>query len=139
MFEQVKILLTDEYKSELMRFEELKNQIEQIELEMNEDHSEEKYLQDLKELNKRYGLFRNSKKAYKIDLLELQTNYHKKLQEFQKKYDEYQELKRQASLINIYGIQKKLDQLKVASSLEDIKMTEEEATAFIDKKANMMG
>lgn len=138
MFEQLKILLTEEYNSELSRFENLKNQIEELEVEMQSDHSEEEYQKNLKELNKKYGLFRNNKKEYKKDLTDLQMTYQEKLVEFQKKYDHYIDLKAEASHINIYGIQKKLDQLNMAKSLEDLRMTEEEAAEIIQGKTSVM-
>lgn len=138
MFEQLKSLLTDEYKTELSRFEELKNQIEQLEVEMQGDQSEEEYQKNLKELNKKYGLFRNSKKEYKQELTALQISYQEKLVNFQKTYDHYRNLKSEASRINIYGIQKKLDQLNIAKSLEDLRMTEEEAAKIIEEKTTVM-
>lgn len=138
MFEQLKILLTDEYKSELSRFEELKNQIEALEVEMQSDNSEEEYQKNLKELNKKYGIFRNTKKEYKQKLTDLQISYQEKLIQFQKTYDHYRDLKAEASRINIYGIQKKLDQLNVAKSLEDLRMTEDEAKKIIEEKTTVL-
>lgn len=138
MFEQLKILLTDEYKAELSRFEDLKNQIEDLEVEMQSDKSEEEYQKNLKELNKKYGIFRNTKKEYKQKLADLQISYQEKLLQFQKIYDHYKDLKAEASHINIYGIQKKLDQLNIAKSLEDLRMTEEEAAKIIEEKTAVM-
>lgn len=138
MFEQYKMLMTEEYKSELTRFENLKNQIEELEVEMQSDKSEEEYQKNLKDLNKKYGLFRNHNKEYKEELISLQSSYQEKIVEFQKKYDHYLDLKSDASRINIYGIQKKLDQLNVAKSLEDLRLTEEEAAEIIQGKTAVM-
>ena len=133
MFEQVKTILIQKYKAELEHFDELKVKVEEMEEEMKDDTSEQEYQNSLKELNKKYGLFKRGKQ-YKKELLELQLSYQEKLNQFKTNYENYLEIKREASLINIYGIQKKLDQLNVANSLKDLKMTEEEATKIIQEQ-----
>ena len=48
MFEQVKSILINQYNVELERFEELRKKIEELEEQMQDDHSEEQYQNDLK-------------------------------------------------------------------------------------------
>lgn len=134
MFEQVKELLMEQNKAQLSRFDELKQQIEELENKMQEDNSEENYTSDLKALNKKYGLFRNLKNNYKKDLEQLQNDYYEKLKNFKELYENYSDLRREAAKIDLYGIQKKLDQLKVAKSLEDLKMSEEDALKLIQNQ-----
>mgnify|MGYP003234940313 CR=1 FL=1 len=84
MFEQVKSILINQYNVELERFEELRKKIEELEEQMQDDHSEEQYQNDLKELNKKYGLFHNQKKEYKKELNNSEQNIYEK--EHDKKY-----------------------------------------------------
>ena len=148
MFEQVKSILINQYNVELERFEELRKKIEELEEQMQDDHSEEQYQNDLKKLNKKYGLFHNQKKEYKkelnvsiqakiINLLnELQENYFKQLKDFETLHENYIELRNEASKIDIYGIQKKLDQAKLARGLADLRLTEEEAEEIVKNGVN---
>lgn len=136
MFEQVKSILINKYNVELERFEELKKKIEELEEQMQDDHSEEQYQNDLKELNKKYGLFHNQKKEYKKELNELQENYFKQLKDFETLHENYIELRNEASKIDIYGIQKKLDQAKLARGLADLRLTEEEAEEIVKNGVN---
>ena len=127
MFEQVKIILNDRYQSQIDRFNELKKEIEEIEFNMRDKTSEVEYNNALKELNKKYGLFKRGKKEYKDALLDIQNKYFLELKEFEKMRDKYYDLVKECSSINLLFLQKKLDQLKNANSLQDIKMSEEEA------------
>lgn len=136
MFEQLKTILTNEYQSEIARFDSLKEQITNIEEEMKKDDSEDEYQEKLKELNKRYGVFKRGSKEYKSELNSIQVEYSKKLKEFEQQHTNYTDLRREAALINIYIIQKKLDQLNKANSLEDLRMTEEDAQKMIEEKVN---
>ncbi len=136
MFEQVKSILINRYNVELERFEELRKKIEELEEQMQDDHSEEQYQNDLKELNKKYGLFHNQKKEYKKELNELQENYFKQLKDFETLHENYIELRNEASKIDIYGIQKKLDQAKLARGLADLRLTEEEAEEIVKNGVN---
>ena len=136
MFEQVKSILINQYNVELERFEELRKKIEELEEQMQDDHSEEQYQNDLKELNKKYGLFHNQKKEYKKELNELQENYFKQLKDFETLHQNYIELRNEASKIDIYGIQKKLDQAKLARGLADLRLTEEEAEEIVKNGVN---
>lgn len=132
MFEQVKIILNDRYQSQIDRFNELKKEIEEIELNMRDKTSEVEYNNALKELNKKYGLFKRGKKEYKDALLAIQNKYFLELKEFEKMRDKYYDLVKECSSINLLFLQKKLEQLKNANSLQDIKMSEEEAQEIIN-------
>ena len=127
MFEQLSEYLKNEYNQEMMKFENLKAQMEELENELKVDDSEELYKADLKALNKRFGVFKRNSKAYKEELHKIQSDYYKKLNEFEVKYNQYLEFKKEASMINIYVIQKKLERLNNAKSLEELKLTEDDA------------
>ncbi len=133
MFEQVKPILEQKYNSEMTKFEELKQQIEEYEDKFKNDTSEKDYQDNLKFLNKRYGLFKKGSKEYKEELNNLMLEYNQKLEQFNTDYNDYIELKNQAAKINVYVIQKKLEQLMNANSLEDLKMSEEEATRILSE------
>ena len=133
MFEQVKPILEQKYNSEMSKFEELKKQIEEYEDKFKNDTSEKDYQDNLKFLNKRYGLFKKGSKEYKEELNNLMLEYNQKLEQFNTDYNDYIELKNQAAKINVYVIQKKLEQLMNANSLEDLKMSEEEATRILSE------
>ena len=133
MFEQVKPILEQKYNSEMTKFEELKQQIEEYEDKFKNDTSEKDYQENLKFLNKSYGLFKKGSKEYKEELNNLMLEYNQKLEQFNTDYNDYIELKNQAAKINVYVIQKKLEQLMNANSLEDLKMSEEEATRILSE------
>lgn len=136
MFEQVKAILTEKYQSEISKFEELKKQIDNLEQTMREDSSEEEYKNNLNELNKKFGLFKRGSKKYKEELINIKTEYMQKLRNFEALHNNCVEIKNEAARINIYIIQKKLEQLMNANSLEDIKMSEEEANDIISEGVN---
>lgn len=132
MFEQVKTILTEQYNAEMKKFDELKSQIDAMEEVFKNDTSEADYQSTVKGLNAKYGLFKRGKE-YKKELRDAQIEYDKKLKQYDKDYKKYLELKNEAAKINIYIIQKKLEQLMNANSLEDIKMTEAEAEKIINE------
>lgn len=133
MFEQVKQILTEEYTKSISHYDELKAQIDSLENKMKEDNSEEDYKNQINELNKKYNIFKRGKE-YKDKLIIIKQDYMKKLKDFENTYNEFLNLKSEASKINIYQIQKKLEQLANASELKDIKMTEDEAQKIINEK-----
>lgn len=133
MFEQVKPILEKKYNSEMTRFDELKQQLEQYEEKFKNDTSEDEYKSNLKALNKRYGLFKRGSKQYKDELNNLMIEYNEKLKQFEEDYKQYVDIKNQAAKINVYVIQKKLEQLMNANDLKDLKMSEEEATRIISE------
>lgn len=133
MFEQVKEILDEKYKSEIARFDELKKEVDALEQQMKDDNTEEEYQNALKNLNKEYGLFKRGKE-YKEKLNELKSNYFEKLKGFERIHNNYIDLKSEASRINVYVLQKKLEQLNNAEELKDLKLTEEEAQKIINDK-----
>ena len=131
MFEQVKTILSNDYNTEMNKFNDLKSQMTVIEENLKQDTSEEEYQNSIAELNKKYGIFKRGKE-YKNELKQLQEEYYEKLKQFEEEHTRYIELKNEAAKINIYIIQKKLEQLNNANSLEDLKMTEEDAVRIIN-------
>lgn len=131
MFEQLREYLRSNYNEEMARFEELKGKMEELENELKIDDSEVIYQDGIKALNKKFGLFKRGSKEYKQELLKLQTEYYEKLKLFEENHNKYLDLKKEASMINIYVIQKKLERLNNANSLEDLKLTEDDATKIM--------
>lgn len=131
MFEQLREYLKNNYNQEMARFEDLKEKMEELENNLKIDDSETLYQDDLKALNKKFGLFKRGTKEYKQELLKLQTEYYEKLKKFEEDHNNYLELKKEASMINIYVIQKKIERLNNANSLEDLRLTEEDATKIM--------
>lgn len=131
MFEQLREYLKNEYNNEMNTFESLKAQMEEIENNLKEDDSEAIYQDNIKALNKKFNIFKRNSKEYKSELNKIQEEYFEKLKDFEAKHDHYLSLKKEASMINIYVIQKKLERLNNATSLEDLKLTEEDATKII--------
>ncbi len=132
MFEQYKQVMTNHYNSEIAKFDELKAKLDDYERIMREDTSEEDYKLTLQSLNKEYGLFKRGKE-YKEKVEQAKSAFTQKLKEYEKTYNEYVEVKNEAARISIYNIQKKLEQLTNATSLEDLKLTEEDAQKAIDE------
>lgn len=137
MFEQVKEILDEKYKSEIARFDELKNEVDALEQQMKEDNTEEEYQNSIKELNKEYGIFKRGKE-YKEKLNKLKADYFGKLKDFEKIHNNYIDLKNEASKINVYILQKKIEQLNNAEELKDLKITESEAQKIINDKLSTL-
>jgi hypothetical protein len=137
MFEQVKEILDEKYKSEIARFDELKNEVDALEQQMKEDNTEEEYQNSIKELNKEYGIFKRGKE-YKEKLNKLKVDYFEKLKEFETIHNSYIDLKNEASKINVYILQKKIEQLNNAEDLKDLKITESEAQKIINDKLSSL-
>ena len=135
MFEQYKQFFTQKYNKEIEKFNELKEKVDEYEKVMREDNSEEEYKKSLEGLKKKYSIFKRGKE-YKEEVEKLKEDFKNKLIKYEQTYNEYLEIKREASKISIYNIQKKLEQLMNANSLEDLKLTEETAQEAIEK-ANM--
>ena len=135
MFEQVSEVLRNDYTTEMNKFDELKNQINAYEEQFRTDKSEADYQRDIKYLNKKYNVFKRGKE-YKAELEKIQKEYYEKLQQYEEDHKKYVELKNEAAKINVYVIQKKLEQLNNAKSLEDLHMTEEDAVRIINGESN---
>lgn len=133
MFNQVKQFLIQDYTNQVANYDLLKAQLDELEQEIKNDTSEQDYLEKEKEIKQKYGIFKRGKQ-YKKELQDLMLEYDKKLKEFEKTYNKYLDIRSQASKINIYAIQKKIEQINNATSLEDLKLTEEEASKLISGK-----
>ena len=135
MFNQVRQFLIQDYTNQVAQYDLLKNELEELEQEIKNDTSEKEYVEKEKAIKKKYNIFKRGKK-YKKELQDLMVDYDKKLKEFKKKYDQYLEIRSKASKINIYALQKKIEHINNAKSLEDLKMTEEEANKLISSRKN---
>lgn len=135
MFEQVSEILRNDYTTEMNKFDELKEQISQLEEQFRNDKSEADYQRDLKYLNKKYNIFKRGKE-YKDELEKIQKEYYEKLQQFESDRNRYIDLKNEAAKINVYVIQKKMEMLNNAKSLEDLHMTEEDAVRVLSGESN---
>lgn len=127
MFEQLRDYLKNEYNDEMSKFDNLKSQMEELENNLKVDDSEALYQDSLKALNKKFNIFKRGSKEYKDELFKIQSEYFNKLKVFEEEHDKYLDLKKEASQINIYVIQKKLERLNNANSLEDLKLNEDDA------------
>lgn len=133
MFEQYKKVMTNRYNSEIAKYDELKNKLDNYETIMREDNSEENYKMTIQSLKKKYSLFKRGK-DYKKELNQAKEDFTQQLKKFEKIYSEYVEVKNAAAKISIYNIQKRLEQLMNANSLEDLKITEEQAQQIINEE-----
>lgn len=131
MFEQLKEYLQSKYDNEMAEFNAIKSQMDEIENALKEDDSEARYQDSIKMLNKKYGLFKKGSKQYKEELEGIQAEYYEKLKEFEQTHNQYLELNKELSKRNVYIIQKKLEQLMNAQTLQDLKLTEEQATKIL--------
>ena len=131
MFEQLKEYLKAKYDNEMAEFDAIKSQMDEIENTLKEDDSEARYQDSIKMLNKKYGLFKKGSKQYKEELEGIQAEYYEKLKEFEQTHNQYLELNKELSKRNVYIIQKKLEQLMNAQTLQDLKLTEEQATKIL--------
>ena len=132
MFEQYKQVFTEKYNNEITKFNELREKLDEYERIMREDESEENYNNSIKALNKKYGIFKRGKE-YQNELNNLKEEFTRQLKEYENTYNEYVKLKSEAAKISIYNIQKKLEQLMNANSLEDLRLTEEAAIQAIEQ------
>lgn len=127
MLEQVKDYLINKYQTDIDKFNELVEQINVIEQQMLEDDCETKYQENIKNLNKKYSLFKRNSKEYKKEKEDFEEEYHEELLIFKELYDKCLSLRSEASKIDIYGIQRKLNNVKNSTDLKDLKLTEETA------------
>lgn len=133
MFEQFKLVFTDEYKRQISHYEDLKNEMNELEMKIKDKSSEEEYNKSLKKLNNSFSIFKRKSKEYLEQLNEIKTTYMEKLKEFENNYNRYLEIRSEASKIDVYGIQKKLEQLNNANSLEELKIKEEDAVKMLEE------
>ena len=127
MIEQVKEYLVNKYQLEINKFNDLKQQIDVLEKEILEDDSEKKYQENINSLNKKYSLFKRNSKEYKKEKQDFEDEYHESLLKFKEIHDKCKILRSEASKIDIYGLQRKLERVNNSTELKDLKLTEETA------------
>ena len=129
MLEQVKEVLITRYNNKKYESEQLKKEIEELEKIIVSDNSEEVYKVSLKAL-KQKKLKKNSDE-YKEELNKINSIYNQGLLDFKINHDKYLSLRKKCSMIDIYGINRKITRVENAKSLEDLKLDEEKATKII--------
>lgn len=130
MLEQVKQILINKYDSEIEKYENLKNQVIELEDIIEADNSEDIYKEDLKNFKK--SKFKKNSEEYNSNLKEIELKYEQSLINFKNTYDKYVELKSQMAKIDIYGFQRKKIRVEGAEDLKDLKLDEEKATKIIN-------
>lgn len=134
MIESIKSILLNDLNEKLCEYNRIKEQYDKMAEKIKEDNSEEEYLKQKKNLKKEFGLKRFFKsKRYKEKLKLLDDEYNKNLMEFKKFYDEYSEVKRKLSTMDIYGIKKKLEEIPKCDSIKSLKMSKEELINLLDE------
>lgn len=130
MFDQVKIILENEYKNKINQYDILNEQAKEYERQFEMDKTEDEYKEALKKLNKEYSIFKRNKE-YKEKLVNIQKDYYEKLKNFKEEYDKYIDLKKEMLSLNIIYVKKQMDKLDKATSLADLRMSEKEAEDLI--------
>lgn len=131
MLEQVKQYLIDKYNLEINKFNDLKDQIDKLEKDILEDNPNEKYRSAISMLNKKYSFFKKGSKEYKKEKSKLDADYHNSLLLFKQTYDDYTNMRKEASKIDIYGLQRKLNRVQNCTDLKDLNLTEETASKVL--------
>lgn len=129
MLEQVKQVLIERYKQKIEEYEVIKNQIIDLEDKILNDNSESNYKQDLQNLKK--AKLKKKSEEYQKQFQNIENSYKKSLLDFREIHDQYSELRRKASLIDIYGYTRKMTMVENATELKDIKLDEEKATKIL--------
>lgn len=129
MIEQLKIILLEKYNSKIEEYNNIKNIIIELEVAIANDNSEEVYKENLKELKKK-KLKKNSLE-YTEEYNKINEEYNKKVFDFKDIYNKYTEYRRTASLIDIYGFQRKIEKVSNAKELQDLNIDEEKATKIL--------
>lgn len=129
MLEQVKEVLIEKYNKQKEDADLLKKQIDEIGGIILSDNSEEVYKNNLKGL-KAKKLKKNSPE-YNAELNKINSIYNQGLLDFKVNHDKYLELRKKYSMIDIYGINRKITRVENATSLEDLKLDEEKAAKIL--------
>lgn len=129
MLEQVKQILIEKYKQKIEEYEVIKNEIIELENKILNDNSENNYKEDLKNLRK--SKLKKKSDEYKTQLENIENIYKKSLLDFKEVHEKYSELRRRASLVDIYGYTRKMTMVENAKELKDIKLDEEKATKIL--------
>ena len=134
MIENLKAVLLNKLNDEVVEYNKIKEQYDQMAEKIKEDNSDFEYDQRKKDLKKEYGMKRFSKKAeYQEKLNEIEKEYEKNLKEFRDFYDKYNEVKKKLAKWNIYETKKKIDNIPNCKTLKDFRMSKDELIEVLDE------
>lgn len=134
MIENLKAVLLNKLNDEVVEYNKIKEQYDQMAEKIKEDNSDFEYDQRKKDLKKEYGMKRFSKKAeYQQKLNEIEKEYEKNLKEFRDFYDKYNEVKKKLAKWNIYETKKKIDNILNCKTLKDFRMSKDELIEVLDE------
>ena len=134
MIENLKAVLLNKLNDEVVEYNKIKEQYDQMAEKIKEDNSDLEYDQRKKDLKKEYGMKRFSKKAeYQQKLNEIEKEYEKNLKEFRDFYDKYNEVKKKLAKWNIYETKKKIDNIPNCKTLKDFRMSKDELIEVLDE------
>lgn len=134
MIENLKAVLLNKLNDEVVEYNKIKEQYDQMAEKIKEDDSDFEYDQRKKDLKKEYGMKRFSKKAeYQQKLNEIEKEYEKNLKEFRDFYDKYNEVKKKLAKWNIYETKKKIDNIPNCKTLKDFRMSKDELIEVLDE------
>ena len=134
MIENLKAVLLNKLNDEVVEYNKIKEQYDQMAEKIKEDNSDFEYDQKKKDLKKEYGMKRFSKKAeYQQKLNEIEKEYEKNLKEFRDFYYKYNEVKKKLAKWNIYETKKKIDNIPNCKTLKDFRMSKDELIEVLDE------
>lgn len=134
MIENLKAVLLNKLNDEVVEYNKIKEQYDQMAEKIKEDNSDFEYDQKKKDLKKEYGMKRFSKKAeYQQKLNEIEKEYEKNLKEFRNFYDKYNEVKKKLAKWNIYETKKKIDNIPNCKTLKYFRMSKDELIEVLDE------
>ena len=141
MIENLKAVLLNKLNDEVVEYNKIKEQYDQMAEKIKEDNSDFEYDQKKKDLKKEYGMKRFSKKAeYQQKLNEIDEYkysripvYEENLKEFRDFYDKYNEVKKKLAKWNIYETKKKIDNIPNCKTLKDFRMSKDELIEVLDE------
>lgn len=129
LIDNIKQVLFQRYNVKIEEYNKLKEKVEQIENEIVADNSKDVYEENLRNL-KKMKLKKNSPE-YKEQLDQIETDYKNSLLKFEENYNNYMELRRQISMIDIYGYTRKIARVKNAKDIRDLNLDEEKANKLL--------
>ncbi len=134
MIENLKAILLNDLNEEVVEYNQLKEQYEQMAKKIEEDNSDQEYDQRKKDLKKEYGMKRFSKKSdYLQKLQQIEEDYQNNLKEFRIFFDEYTKVKQRLAKWNIYHTKKKIEEIPKYKTLKDFRMTKEKMEELLSK------
>ena len=134
MIESLKNVLINKYNADIMEYERVKQEYEDMAEKIKQDNSDNLYDQQKRALKRNYGFKRfSSKSKYHEELEELEKQYRKNLSDFHDFYDKYSETKKKLSKINVYLARKKLEDIPNYKTLKDFHMTKKDLDQIVEE------